>query len=234
MTQPSKPKESTLTYLKKPEESNKKSQMNIKEDNLIHAAKVNAHSIDFLSQNIISSDGYRDLTQYAADFAKLIAGASNSKFVEIAFHDQEILDMLCFVYPKLEKKVEPLAKHSNMLYFRSDPMFEVRESKIVSHLHLALGEVFQKSTINYRLNSFYVPILYNWMQKGSKIIGTVIIVDPSGKREATVNDVNTSKMVVSARSTKHINSFANAFVCDLKHHFVSKEFRGLVSLSNLS
>lgn len=201
------------------------------EDNLIHAAKVNAHSIDFLSQNIISSDGYKNLTQYIIDFARLMAGASNSKFVEVVFFDPEVLDMLLFVYPSLEKKLEPLAKTANILHFRSDPMFEHREPKLVSHLHLALGEVFRKTTINYRLNSFYVPIFYNWMQKGSKVIGTVIILDPSGKKEATVNDVNTSKMVVSARSTKHINSFANAFFCDLNRQFVSKEFKGLVHLS---
>lgn len=214
----------------------------VEEKKLIHSevqedihrtVRPNAQPVELFSHNIVSSDEYQDLSQYVIDFARLIAAALGSKYVEIIFFDQEILDMLLFLSPKLQDKLKPLAKNCSMIAFKSDPVFEMEESKIVSNLHWALAELYSKVTINFRMNSFFVPILYNWMQKGSKVVGTVIILNPSQKRQTTVNDVNTSKMVVSARLTKQVNTFTNAFFCDLRHRHTKKELDSLIKLSKL-
>jgi hypothetical protein len=206
----------------------------------MQVSKVNTKSIDFTCRHIISGDNYKSLGKYVIDFARLIAHSANSKFVEVAFFDSEIIDSFCFINPGLQKKIEPLSRFDRMLCFRSDAMFGVREMPILKSLHTALAEFYKKNSINYRHNSFFVPMQFDWMQKGTKLIGSVIIMDPNRSSDdilATTgkeqNDVKTSKMIVSAKSTKAINSFANSFVCELRARYSDKEFKSLIELSKL-
>lgn len=206
----------------------------------ISVKKINTNSIDFTCRNIISSDDHKSLAQYVIDFAKLISNSAGSRFVEIAFFDQEVIDLFCFIHPKLEKKIEPLSKFDHMICFRSDPMFESRETSFVHSLHVALSDFYKKNSINYRHNTFFIPVQYDWMQKGCRLIGSVLILDPTRSIETILQstekekiDVKTAKMVVSARSTKAINSFANSLVCELKARFSEKEFNSLLELSSL-
>lgn len=206
----------------------------------ISVKKINTNSIDFVCRNIISSDGHKSLMQYVIDFTKLISSSAGSKLVEIVFFDQDVIDMFCFIHPKLEHKIEPLARFDRMISFRSDPLFETRESGYLRSLHVALSDFYKKNSINYRHNSFFIPIQFDWMRKGCVLIGTVIIMDPSRKTEHILQtterektDVKTAKMVVSARSTKAINAFANTMMCELKARYSEKEFNSLLDLSRL-
>lgn len=201
-------------------------------------SKINTNSIDFACRNIISADSYKSLIQYIVDFTRLIASAANSKFVELSIFDPEVIDLLCFVYPSLQKKIEPLSRFDRMICFRSDPMFEVREMPTLRNLHGALGEFYKKNGINYRWNTFFVPVVYDWMRKGSKLIGSVIIMDPSRNTDGILQttkmekvDSKPSKMIISSKSTKVVNSFANSFVCELQARYSDKEFRSLITLS---
>lgn len=66
----------------------------------LQVSKIQAHVIDFSAQQPISSDRSQTLASLCRDYARMVAKSSNSPFVVMAFHDAEVVELFCDLYPK--------------------------------------------------------------------------------------------------------------------------------------
>lgn len=198
--------------------------------------KINTNSIDFSCKALKSSDKYKEVSQLVIDFARLIADSANSPFVQIALYNQQVVDLYCEIYPALIKKIIPMTKYVSMLVFSSQPEHQFEDQGKLRALQQYLGEVYTKNTISYKYDAFYLPVVVDWMRKGCEVIGTVIIVDPSRKRDPIMGGhedkkaFKESKLSISAKSMRAIGMFANCLLTDIMARSSTDQHRSLLNL----
>jgi hypothetical protein len=64
------------------------------------ASPISCRVVDFSSHHLISSDGFKSLIILCHDYIKMAAKAANSPFGVMLFHDTEVIEAFCDLYPK--------------------------------------------------------------------------------------------------------------------------------------
>ena len=122
-----------------------------------------------------------------------------------------------------------------MLCFKNDYNFENRDPLKVRFLHTVLAELYLRNSVMFRNGSFFIPIHHNWMRKRSKIVGFLMILEPSrsADEDFVYSRKRQVKLSISGRALRSVHSFTDCLICDLKARSADIQYRRLIKLSTL-
>lgn len=138
-------------------------------------------------------------------------------------------------YHSLENKIVALSKDQKMLCFKSDNNFENRDPLKLKMLHNTLIDCYAKNSVLQKNGNFFVPIVNGWMKKNSRLIGTLMILEPSKVEgeQSSMGRKKQIKMSISSRAIQSINSFTECLICGLKSKASDIEYKRLINLSRM-
>lgn len=133
-----------------------------------------------------------------------------------------------------------IGRDLQVLAFYNDQQYREANPLVLKQIELGLQEFSSKNSLGFRGDAFFVPITYDWQCRGGKLVGTLVVHDPSRHPEElrpkhpSDDRYREVKMQFSQKAVKSLSNFANCLVCDLRKRKADQELRSLVSFSRLS
>lgn len=125
------------------------------------------------------------------------------------------------------------------LKFCNDVQYEDLNPVTVRNIDISLQEFIGKKNVGFKGECYFVPMVYDWLWKGGKVVGTLVIKDPSRHPEEarpkhpSDDRYKETKMQFSQKSARALDCFINCLLCDLRKRKSEQELRNLVSFSSL-
>jgi len=129
-------------------------------------------------------------------------------------------------------------------------MYASKNAHSLDAIHAAVAEYKDKKTISFYLDTYFIPFIFDWKMQGSKIIGTMIIVEkkpedighkllrdtmPSEKKglgdKNKIEEDTTPKIQITPKAIAAINYFADCLLSDLRRRLAETEYLSLIKLS---